>query len=147
MLLLFLIFTLVASISATLIQGRDDLEPINTLIPATSALPLSSFPTDLFPLPFTDDEEHIEGTSFFSINPGCKQDARDIGNSGFPNRHAFYTQAYKDAVLIASSTSDWPMRNTLASNTYSGKNKEDAKHSDDIAGIYQKQPTPLKVTY
>jgi hypothetical protein len=86
---------------------------------------------------WSDDEEPIEADSFFSISPNCKQDNRDIGNSGFPNRHAFYLQAIKDALLIASSTSDWPLHNIEASDTYFGKGAERPKYSDDIAGIFR----------
>jgi hypothetical protein len=86
---------------------------------------------------WSDDEEPIEADSFFSISPNCKQDNRDIGNSGFPNRHAFYLQAIKDALLIASSTSDWPLHNIEDSDTYFGKGAERPKYSDDIAGIFR----------
>src|SRR5436190_21457807 len=137
---IILIFSLAVFTSATPILGRDDIasNPTSVLIPspATETIQLSGSPTDIiFHDPFVEGQElPIDGTSYFSISSDCFSDTRNMEGSGFPNRGAFYTQAYKDATLIAASTSDWPQRNIEASDLYFGKGTEDPKWSTDITG-------------
>jgi len=141
MMFLFIIAVIITSLttaSPMLERDGSDYDSAITIVPSTTIVSLAGSPTD-FPIMWNDDEEPIEADPFFSINPNCKQDTKDIGNSGFPNRHAFYLQAINDALLIASSTSDWPLHNINASDVYFGVGAEQPKYSDDIAGTFNNE--------
>ena len=140
MLTLIFIFGLVALTSTTPILGRDDYASNPTSIftpsPVTETTQLAGSPTDIvFHEPIVEGSEvPIDGASYFYVSNDCFTDKRNMDGSGFPNRGAFYNQAYKDATLIAAATSDWPQRNVEASNIYFGEGTEDPVWSKDIAG-------------
>ena len=100
----------------------------------TSTVAISGQPSDAANKP-GDLGEPIEGTSFFSIGRECFSDKRDVDGTQFPNRAAFYTQAYKDAVAIADKATAWPQYGIDASDLYFGTATEDSDYADNIKSM------------
>jgi hypothetical protein len=138
--LFFLLCFWAVSSCATPLFKRDDgsdFTPVYIPSPEILTWPLFGSPdydkpASAFDLDF---EQPIGASSYFSISSDCFSDTRNMDGSGFPNRGAFYQQAYKDATTIASAASGWPLRDIDASDLYFGKETEKAVWSDDITGV------------
>lgn len=79
------------------------------------------------------DEQPIEGQSYFSIQGACYRDTSVVDhNQGYENKGKFFEQAFKDAMILADQSLDWPQYGTDASNLYFGKGTEDERYSKDI---------------
>lgn len=99
----FFLFVLVSpNISGALPQDEKSSATTFIVVPdvaATSTVVISWQPSDAANRP-GDLGMPIEGTSFFSVGQECFSDTRNMQGSKFPNRGAYYTQAYKDAVSL-----------------------------------------------
>ena len=80
----------------------------------------------------------IDADSFFWISNECFSDTRGMKDTGFSDRAAFYTQAYKDATSIADQARKWPDYGIDASDTYFGMGTEGDAYAPNIIGMFKR---------
>ncbi|QKX60476.1 uncharacterized protein TRUGW13939_07621 [Talaromyces rugulosus] len=112
-------------------------------LPPTPPLSIPSLPSDppcqtvtLTSYPAAPDPSDlgtpIEGTSYFSIDGSCKGQSMPDDKPEFANKWEYLKQAYKDAIILADQSQDWPQYGTDASDLYFKKDVQNTIWANNI---------------